>query len=130
MGDTQVASFSLATTKGRRGEDGNWVDTTEWHNISLWGNAAEGVAKRATKGSLVAVEGSLKYESFENKEGRRVNITKIRAFQVLVLVSKGERKEGAGSEDHGQQQAETGGEDAQSNLGFGGDDDDGSMPWE
>ncbi len=35
--NTEVSSFSIATTNSYKGRDGNWVNETTWHNVVLFG---------------------------------------------------------------------------------------------
>lgn len=48
-----VASFSVAFSYGRKGDDG--YRPTQWVDASLWGKRAESLAQHLLKGGLVAV---------------------------------------------------------------------------
>ena len=73
-----LARVSLATDDRRKDESGNWVDQTEWHNIVLFGKQAETAGEYAKKGSLVYVEGKLRYRSWDDKEsGQKRYMTEI-----------------------------------------------------
>lgn len=73
-----LARFSLATDDRRKDESGNWVDQTEWHNIVVFGKQAETAGEYAKKGSLVYVEGKLRYRSWDDKEsGQKRYMTEI-----------------------------------------------------
>ena len=45
-----VASFSIATSRRWKDRDGNKQEQTEWHNIVVWGKAAEIAGQYLTKG--------------------------------------------------------------------------------
>ena len=83
--DKPYARFSLATSETYNGKV-----QTDFHRIVAWGKSAEACAKYLVKGQLVAVEGKIKYSSYE-KQGRKVYTTDI----VADKVSFGPPKEGA-----------------------------------
>ena len=56
---TPVASFSLATSKKKKGADGKPQDVTTWFRISAWGQIGEFVSQYCLKGAVVAVQGEL-----------------------------------------------------------------------
>ncbi len=80
-----VVSFSLAT---QRGKD----SPTEWHKVEAWDKTAEFVNNYFTKGSKMALEGRIKYETYE-KDGEKRYITKIVAENVEFAGSKPETEE-------------------------------------
>lgn len=84
-GGTKVASFSLATTEGYKGKDGNRVEQTEWHNIVLWRALAELAEKYLRKGSQIYLEGKIRSRSYDDKEGIKRYITEIVGDQMTFL---------------------------------------------
>ena len=85
-----VAEFSLATNEKRisRGPDGSRVelpDITEWHNIVMWGRAAEFAEKYIRKGSKLLVEGKLRTRSWEDHNAIKRYITEVYvdSFELL-----------------------------------------------
>jgi len=79
------ASFSLATTESYKDKEGNWVETTEWHNIVLWRWLAE---KNLVKGDQVYIEGKLKSRSWDDNDGNKRYITEIVADKLLKLTRR------------------------------------------
>lgn len=76
IGETTLVKFSLATSsKEKKGE--NWVDVTQWHTVEFWGKRAEGIYKFFAKGDGIIVQGTLKYDKYESKEGQKVTWAKI-----------------------------------------------------
>lgn len=73
----------LATTDVRFDKEGKKQERTEWHDVKVWGNRAEGLAKILHKGSRVFVRGRLETSSYE-KEGKKVYRTDIMATKVLL----------------------------------------------
>ena len=78
-------SFTLATTESYRDKDNNWVDQTEWHNITGFRYLAE---KNFAKGDLVYVEGKIKTRKYTDKEGSDRYITEIIADKINILSRK------------------------------------------
>ncbi len=66
----QVVKLRLATT-GRRKVGDQWVDTTCWHNVTIFGNAGNGVAKFAKKGDQIGVVGRIDNRVVELKDGTK-----------------------------------------------------------
>ena len=79
------ARFSLATTKKRRGEDGQLTATTEWHRIVAWGKLGEICGQYLRKGSLVLLEGELQTQRYKDRDGIERSDTSIvmRNMQML-----------------------------------------------
>lgn len=86
-----IANASLATTS-RRKKDGEMVETTEWHKLVFFDKLAEIVGEHVTKGSMIYVEGTIKYEKFINKNGVEVNTTQIVCDEMTIL-KRSENKE-------------------------------------
>ena len=90
-----VASFSLATDESYKNKDGEKVEVTEWHNVTVWGKPAEFAGNFLSKGRLVYVEGKLKTEKY-TKDGVEKYATKVIAHTVQGL--------DANPDNHGQGQ--------------------------
>lgn len=100
-----VASLSVATsTRNKNRQTGEWEDTTQWHRVTVLGDAAEWVAQKLTKGRTIYVEGSLKYGSYTNKDGARIPTVEIVTFQVEPFgAAKKSAAQGDDSESTGQE---------------------------
>lgn len=85
-GNKHVAKFSVAETKQKFDREQNkWVDEfTIWHDVESW-QAADALAQ-LPKGTLVIVEGEERDASYENREGRKVTKTIVRAKTVGTVV--------------------------------------------
>lgn len=79
---TKKISFTMATTESYRDKENNWVDQTEWHNITGYRYLAE---KNIAKGDLVYVEGKIKTRKYTDKEGSDRYITEIVADKINIL---------------------------------------------
>jgi len=83
---TAVWNFAVATS--RKQGDGF---KTDWHNGVVWSDQAERLAEQCSKGDLVYVEGSLRYDEWE-KDGVKHTKAVISAFRMLRL--RGSEKKG------------------------------------
>ncbi len=91
VGETKVATFSLATTeRGYTKKNGDKVeDRTEWHNIVAWRGLAEITDRYVKKGTKIHIEGKLRHRSYENKDGNKVYISEIVADNIQLLGNQG-----------------------------------------
>jgi len=98
-GHQPVAHLSIATSDNYTNKQGERVETTEWHKVSVWGKQAEQVGEYLSKGRLVYVEGKLRTSSWTDKAGQKRYTTEIVANTVQFLDSgKGDRAaRGAGA---------------------------------
>ena len=80
-----ITRISLATNERYKTKDGEWKDNTQWHNIVLWGKAAESFVKVTDKGSEVMVEGKLVNKQYETKSGEKRYSTEIDVADFLLI---------------------------------------------
>ena len=83
----KVAHFSLAVSQ-RWKTAGETKEYTEWVNIEAWGRLGEVCQEYLKKGSLVYLEGRLKTEKYEDKEGETKYYTKVVALTLQFLDKK------------------------------------------
>jgi single-strand DNA-binding protein len=89
-----VASFSIATTDGRKDTQGKWQDETTWHNLVAFKRTAEIVRDYIRKGSKLYVTGKITYESWEDKQTHEKKyMTKILVNELILLSGKDEHKQ-------------------------------------
>jgi single-strand DNA-binding protein len=110
-GGMSVASFTLATAERTKGQDGQWTDKTEWHNIVAFQRTAEIVRDYVKKGSQVLVEGRIASRSWDDKEsGQKKYRTEILVNELTLLGGKGGGgAEGGGSSYSGGESRSSGG---------------------
>ena len=83
----KVTHFSLAVSQ-RWKTAGETKEYTEWVNIEAWGRLGEVCQEYLKKGSLVYLEGRLKTEKYEDKEGETKYYTKVVALTLQFLDKK------------------------------------------
>ena len=84
----KVTHFSVAISNRWKGKEGDPKEFTEWVNIEAWGRLGEVSQEYLKKGSLVYLEGRLKTEKYEDKEGETRFYTKVVALAVQFLDRK------------------------------------------
>lgn len=92
-----IASLNVATDESYNDKDGNKVDRTEWHRVSVFQKAAENCANFLAKGSLVYVEGSLQTRKWQDQQGQDRYTTEIKAQRVQFLDRKGDGARAGGN---------------------------------
>jgi len=89
----QVATLGVATNRVWKDKEGAKQESTEYHNVVVFGRQAETTAQYLTKGASVLVEGRLQTRSWESE-----GIKKYRTEIVADRVQFGPRS-GGGSSD-------------------------------
>ncbi len=64
----QYVDLNVATNRPVKKEDA-WTEETDWHRIRFWGKQAQTCCKYLSKGSLLAVEGSLRTDQWIDDDG-------------------------------------------------------------
>lgn len=84
-----VTNFSMATTHGYKGKDGNWVNETTWHNIVSF-NLSDYFKENLKKGKKFYVEGRLTKRDYTDKDGVKRYNTEVISEKLIPLESSGE----------------------------------------
>jgi single-strand DNA-binding protein len=109
---TVVASFSLATAD-RVKVNGNWQDSTEWHNLVAFGRTAEIVRDYIHKGSQLYVEGKIQTRSWDDRESGQ------RKYRTEIIVNELSMLGGGKREANAQQRSDTSGYAVEETSGYG-----------
>ena len=92
---TSVAKFSMATDEKFTDRNGEKQERTEWHNIVAWGKLGEICGQYLRKGKLVYIEGSIRTDSWDDKEsGQKKYRTEIIANTMKMLDRRGDDEAG------------------------------------
>jgi single-strand DNA-binding protein len=101
-GGMTVASFSLATAERAKGQDGQWTDKTEWHNLVCFQRTAEIVRDYVKKGTQIFVEGKIQTRSWDDKtSGEKKYRTELLVNELSLLGGRGEGGSGGGERSSG-----------------------------
>lgn len=85
-GGVSYARISVATSEGgyKRADGTEIPEVTQWHNVVLWRQLAELVAKYCRKGQLIAIDGKLVYNKYQ-KQGVECMSANVVADDVVLL---------------------------------------------
>jgi single-strand DNA-binding protein len=83
-----VANFSIATDESYKGNDGTWVERTEWHDVVAWRALAERAQRTLKKGMMVFVEGKLQTRKYQDQNGNDRYKTEVVANYFRILNSR------------------------------------------
>ena len=94
-GGTQVLSFGVAVNDRRKNpQTGDWEDYPNFVDCTMFGTRAEAVSRYLSKGSKVAIEGKLRYSSWERDGQRRSKLEVI--VDEIEFMSRGQQGEAGG----------------------------------
>jgi len=82
---TAVVNVSLATNESYTNREGERIEKTEWHRLVFWRQLAEIAGQYLRKGSSVYVEGTLRYRTWEDQEGKERFTTEIEVRELSML---------------------------------------------
>jgi single-strand DNA-binding protein len=89
----KVARLRIATSESYTTRDGQKVDQTEWHTVTLWRQLAEIAEKYLAKGKQVYIEGKLRTRSWKDSDGNDRYTTEIVADNMQMLGRAGDSTE-------------------------------------
>lgn len=89
-GGTSVLGFGLAVNSRRKNQQtGQWEDHADFIDCTMFGNRAEALSRILAKGSFAAVEGRLRYSSWE-RDGQRRSKVEVVAEEVVLAPRAGD----------------------------------------
>ena len=92
-----VAEFGLAVNDRRKDQSGNWIEEATFVDITLWGRTAEVASEYLMKGSMVLIEGRLKYDQWEKDGQKRSKLRVVgEKMQMMPKDGKGGGQRGSG----------------------------------
>ena len=81
-----VASFTVAVNQSTKNQQsGEWIESTDWFRVSIWGERGERAAENLRKGSRVFVDGRFRAREYEANDGQKRMSLDITADTVLGL---------------------------------------------
>ena len=93
---TAVTDIGLAVNDRRKNANGEWVEETTFVDVTLWGRTAEVAGEYLTKGSPVLIEGRLKLDNWEGKDGQKHSKLRVVCDRMQMLGSRGPGAGGKG----------------------------------
>ncbi len=83
--ENRVADFTVAVNRPKRRDAEGKAD---FIRVRAWNSTADFIEKYFAKGSKIGIRGSIRVDSYENKEGEHKTFTYISADEVCFIESK------------------------------------------
>lgn len=91
-GGVALLKINMATPNARKvGEE--WIDTPDWHRLTVFGQEAEFLARHAHKGDLIGVECALRPSKWVDRDGQIHHVLDLVVDRILLLESRRPRPE-------------------------------------
>lgn len=105
-GGSVVARFNLATSETYT-RNGERITQTEWHRVELWDNLAKIAEQYLHKGDTAYIEGKIRTEEWQDKDGNNRTTMRIRGTNLTLLGGRrGDSEPNTGSGAPAKPQAE------------------------
>ncbi|MBF6619000.1 MAG: single-stranded DNA-binding protein [Patulibacter sp.] len=117
-----VCSLRVAVNERRKdGATGQWTDSPNFFNVTIFGNSADAAAKFLAKGRQVAVDGRLRWREWQDQQGNKREAIEIVAQDVQFIGGRdGGGQQGGGGGGGGWNQQQGGQPAAPANDDWGG----------
>ncbi len=117
--NVSVSNYSLATTHGYKGKDGNWVNETTWHNVVSF-NLSDYFKDALKKGKKFYVEGRLAKRDYTDKDGIKRYMTEVISDKLIPLDPSegGSRNDFSTNDDSSQSNSSSEKRDPEDDLPF------------
>ena len=100
----KVVSFSLATSRRYRDNNGEQKEETNWHNVVGFGKIADIFEQLGvSKGTTLYVEGRLTNRSWTDQNGQKRYVTEINMDTFQLLTQRGNGQDNGNGYGQGQQ---------------------------
>lgn len=95
---TALCKLRVASNTRRKDASGQWVDKSNYFDVTVWGAQGESCARYLAKGRPVAIEGRLEWREWDAPDGGKRQAVEIVANSIQFL---GGRDDSAGGEQAG-----------------------------
>lgn len=96
-GGMAILKMGIAVNDRRKNQQtGEWEDSPNFFDIVVFGSRGEALSRFLSKGSKVAIEGKLRWHSWETPEGDKRSKVEIIADDIEFMSSRGEGGGGGG----------------------------------
>lgn len=69
-----VTEVTVAVNERRKNQAGEWIEETQFIDVTLWGRTAEVASEYLSKGSPIFIEGRLKLDTWESEGQKRYKL--------------------------------------------------------
>jgi single-strand DNA-binding protein len=86
---TSVLKMGVAVNDRRKNpQSGEWEDYANFVDVTFFGARAEGLSKFLSKGMKVAIEGKLRWSSWENQQGEKRSKLEVIGDEIEFMSSR------------------------------------------
>lgn len=97
-----VATLSVVTEEYWKDKQGNPQKRATWHRVKFWNESTVGFIQRNIgKGQLVEIEGSFRYEDYDDSKGVHHKAALINGSNILPLHPLTKAHDNAATSDNG-----------------------------
>lgn len=86
--NSTVANFGIALNRKFKNSGGEWVEEVTFIEVEAWGKQAEIIGQYLTKGSKIAINASVKQDTWDDKDGNKRSKLKFRVNEFEFVDSK------------------------------------------
>jgi len=103
-----VTNIGLAVNDRRKNANGEWIEEVTFVDVTVWGRMAEVMSEYLSKGSPVFIDGRLKLDTWEGKDGQKQSKLKVVCERMQLIGARGQGgPEGGGPRPAAQQTSQT-----------------------
>jgi single-strand DNA-binding protein len=84
----KYATFSVAVNRSWKAADGKKMEATDWFLINAWGKLGEICLSYLKKGRLVYIDGQLRSERWEDKDGGETHSRTLIVAQTMQILDR------------------------------------------
>lgn len=84
----KYAVFSVAVNRSWKSADGKKMEATDWFLINAWGKLGEICLSYLKKGRLVYIDGQLRSEKWEDKDGGETHSRTLIVAQTMQILDR------------------------------------------
>lgn len=94
---TAIAKFTVAVARRFKDQDGK--EATDFFDVDAWGKLGELAGQYLAKGRKVAVEGDMRMEKWEDRDGNKRTSWKVHANEIEFLTPRDKQGGGGRRQD-------------------------------
>jgi single-strand DNA-binding protein len=96
-GGMSVLKLGVAVNDRRKNQQtGEWEDVPNFVDCTIFGTRADALAQYLSKGQKVAIEGKLRFSSWESQQGEKRSKLEVVVDEIEFMSSRGEGGGGGG----------------------------------
>ena len=96
-GGTSICNLRLAVNSRTKDSSGEWRDSPNFFDVTVFGSLAEHCAQYLAKGRQVAIDGRLHWRSWEAKDGSKREAVEVVAESVQFIGTREDATAGSAS---------------------------------